>query len=342
MTENRTDLVSWTGYTCHLKYSISPNDYSSSPQKRKRTKCLAACESCQIRKSRCDLLTARGCHRCSVLGIECSLNLIVGVGSGPQIESYSQGLRQDWPVSRSQVGGAQDRPDQHPTLTYSATTAAQQSLVRPSGSPLRMPSDSDVEQSSVSSPFPRRSDKRPGTDTIHPSPENASGSKHEAARPGQTSFRSRSPYRNPVSGPSMTSERFETQATPVSTMQLQESITEMKKQTVEILSMMRQITGMRNQMTASGQLQAALSSIPGAIKSDIDRTEQEKEQASSTSPVSNALPDSLERSIYGTMPRRGAYQQVIKALDLPAPDGIHDPVRLGVVSMQEMSAAWQM
>lgn len=140
----------------------------------------------------------------------------------------------------------------------------------------------------------------------------------------------------------MTSERFETQATPVSTMQLQESITEMKKQTVEILSMMRQITGMRNQMTASGQLQAALSSIPGAIKSDIDRTEQEKEQASSTSPVSNALPDSLERSIYGTMPRRGAYQQVIKALDLPAPDGIHDPVRLGVVSMQEMSAAWQM
>lgn len=41
--------------------------------KRKRTKVSNACQQCQSRKSRCELVTASGCHRCRVLGTDCSL-----------------------------------------------------------------------------------------------------------------------------------------------------------------------------------------------------------------------------------------------------------------------------
>jgi hypothetical protein len=116
----------------------------------------------------------------------------------------------------------------------------------------------------------------------------------------------------------------------------------MKQQTVEILGMMRQINGMRDQVLAPAQLYAALGSVHGGSRPNFNRPEEEKEQDRSTPSGSNALPNTLERSIYGTLPRRGPYQQVIRALDLPAPKGFRDPVQMGIVSMQEMSAAWQM
>ena len=115
----------------------------------------------------------------------------------------------------------------------------------------------------------------------------------------------------------------------------------MKKQTVEILGMMHQISGIRDQVTAPGQLHAALGSVLGGFRPNGLRPEEQKELESSTLCESNALPHPIERSIYGTMPRRGAYQQVIRALDLPAPDVVRDPVKMGIVSVQECSAAWQ-
>ncbi|GHJ86544.1 hypothetical protein NliqN6_2946 [Naganishia liquefaciens] len=42
-------------------------------RKVKRTKVSNACAACQTRKSRCELLNEDGCHRCRVLGTECSL-----------------------------------------------------------------------------------------------------------------------------------------------------------------------------------------------------------------------------------------------------------------------------
>lgn len=50
------------------------------PMKRKRIhskKAIAACEACQKRKSRCEVFSATTpvCHRCQVLGTECSLQL---------------------------------------------------------------------------------------------------------------------------------------------------------------------------------------------------------------------------------------------------------------------------
>jgi hypothetical protein len=46
--------------------------------KRKRTKGFIACDACQRRKSRCDLVSAGCCHRCRVLGTDCSFILVGG------------------------------------------------------------------------------------------------------------------------------------------------------------------------------------------------------------------------------------------------------------------------
>jgi hypothetical protein len=61
----------------------TPNDSAaSSParedgpsRKRRRTRTGIACDSCQRRKTRCELLDGDGvgCHRCQVLGSSCSL-----------------------------------------------------------------------------------------------------------------------------------------------------------------------------------------------------------------------------------------------------------------------------
>ena len=105
---------------------------------------------------------------------------------------------------------------------------------------------------------------------------------------------------------------------------------------------MRQLSSMRDHAIAPGQLHATLGSFPETSRSNDRRPEELQERDYLSPSESNALPDMTERSIYGTRSRRGPYQQVIKALDLPAPNGIRDPVQIGIVSMQEMSAAWQM
>lgn len=64
--------------------------------KRRRIRHSVACEACKVRKSRCELVTAAGCHRCSVLRTHCSL---ARTGSGSDTdrkarESFSGPSRQ--------------------------------------------------------------------------------------------------------------------------------------------------------------------------------------------------------------------------------------------------------
>ncbi len=47
---------------------------SETANRRKRQKKATACLACQLRKSRCDLITLEGCHRCRVLRLECSFH----------------------------------------------------------------------------------------------------------------------------------------------------------------------------------------------------------------------------------------------------------------------------
>jgi hypothetical protein len=73
--------------------SETPNDSAtSSPtredgrsHKRRRTRTGIACDSCQRRKTRCELLDGdgAGCHRCQVLGTSCSLLPATSQPSGP-------------------------------------------------------------------------------------------------------------------------------------------------------------------------------------------------------------------------------------------------------------------
>jgi len=54
---------------------------------RRKTKSITACETCYERKTRCELVTELGCHRCQVLRINCSLGqattLIEGTAATP-------------------------------------------------------------------------------------------------------------------------------------------------------------------------------------------------------------------------------------------------------------------
>lgn len=63
--------------TANNSRSSSPNNNPDDdrPTKRRRTRTGIACDSCQRRKTRCELLNGdqSGCHRCHVLGTECSL-----------------------------------------------------------------------------------------------------------------------------------------------------------------------------------------------------------------------------------------------------------------------------
>jgi hypothetical protein len=60
------------------KRTIMTEDSTPLRAKRKRTKGFIACDACQRRKSRCDLVTAGCCHRCRVLGTDCSFILVGG------------------------------------------------------------------------------------------------------------------------------------------------------------------------------------------------------------------------------------------------------------------------
>jgi len=55
--------------------SSSPGRDDAPSRKRRRTRTGIACDSCQRRKTRCELLDGEGagCHRCQVLGTSCSL-----------------------------------------------------------------------------------------------------------------------------------------------------------------------------------------------------------------------------------------------------------------------------
>ncbi|KAG7548948.1 hypothetical protein FFLO_03153 [Filobasidium floriforme] len=66
--------------------STNTNTNTPTTRRKKRTKTSIACEACQTRKSRCELVTAKGCHRCAVLGTACSL-----VGSSRASTSISAG-----------------------------------------------------------------------------------------------------------------------------------------------------------------------------------------------------------------------------------------------------------
>jgi hypothetical protein len=67
-------------------------------RKPKRTKVTAACGACVKRKSRCELLTEEGCHRCRILGTACSLQQTDvptgsygGEASRERSEAYGEG-----------------------------------------------------------------------------------------------------------------------------------------------------------------------------------------------------------------------------------------------------------
>lgn len=53
------------------EYSI-PVSREISPPVGKRKKLSTACDACQKRKSRCEMITSKGCHRCRTLGTTCS------------------------------------------------------------------------------------------------------------------------------------------------------------------------------------------------------------------------------------------------------------------------------
>ncbi|KIR51584.1 hypothetical protein I315_06068 [Cryptococcus gattii Ru294] len=57
---------------------------SPSPRPRKRTKPSTACVACQHRKSRCEMLTPEGCHRCRTLRTRCSFILPTASISAPE------------------------------------------------------------------------------------------------------------------------------------------------------------------------------------------------------------------------------------------------------------------
>lgn len=57
---------------------------SPSPRPRKRTKPSTACVACQHRKSRCEMLTPEGCHRCRTLRTRCSFTFPTASISAPE------------------------------------------------------------------------------------------------------------------------------------------------------------------------------------------------------------------------------------------------------------------
>jgi hypothetical protein len=70
--------------------SSSPHEAGPS-RKRRRTRTGIACDSCQRRKTRCELLDGdgAGCHRCQVLGNPCSLLSDKAESSGPTETPYN-------------------------------------------------------------------------------------------------------------------------------------------------------------------------------------------------------------------------------------------------------------
>ncbi|KAH8088233.1 hypothetical protein HD553DRAFT_192468 [Filobasidium floriforme] len=90
---NTTDALTPTKSntnTTNPNTNTNTNTNTPTTRRKKRTKTSIACEACQTRKSRCELVTAKGCHRCAVLGTACSL---VGSGRASTSTSTSTDLR---------------------------------------------------------------------------------------------------------------------------------------------------------------------------------------------------------------------------------------------------------
>ena len=95
------------------------------PTKRRRIRHSVACDACKVRKSRCELVTAAGCHRCSVLRTPCSLTI---TGSTSDKGSTSTPVPQDLlpePSSRRSS-----------TLNGNATRGSASSRSRPASNPV--------------------------------------------------------------------------------------------------------------------------------------------------------------------------------------------------------------
>jgi hypothetical protein len=89
------------------------------PAKRRRIRHSVACEACKVRKSRCELVTAAGCHRCSVLRTPCSLTIIrSGIETDPaQQESLPEPSRRSSTLNGNATRGSassRSRPASNP------------------------------------------------------------------------------------------------------------------------------------------------------------------------------------------------------------------------------------
>jgi hypothetical protein len=71
--------------------------------KRKRTRCPVACDACKKRKSRCEVDSPAGCHRCRILGTPCN-------ATGEQVQVLvpkSNTTEEARPKSRSRIIGSE-------------------------------------------------------------------------------------------------------------------------------------------------------------------------------------------------------------------------------------------
>ena len=74
---------------------------SSGSTKRRRTRGFIACDACQRRKSRCEMLDSEGCHRCMVLQTPCSL---VGQQSAVMLEAATSQVGEYAPLVSQTLG----------------------------------------------------------------------------------------------------------------------------------------------------------------------------------------------------------------------------------------------
>jgi hypothetical protein len=95
------------------------------PSKRRRIRHSVACDACKVRKSRCELVTAAGCHRCSVLRTPCSLT-VTGTTSDKGSTST--------PVPQDLLPGPSSRRSS--TLNGNATRGSASSRSRPASNPV--------------------------------------------------------------------------------------------------------------------------------------------------------------------------------------------------------------
>jgi hypothetical protein len=88
--------------------------------KRKRTRCPVACDACKKRKSRCEVDSPAGCHRCRILGTPCN-------ATGEQVQVLvpkSNTTEEARPKSRSRIIGSETDASGDDEDNMSATSSA--------------------------------------------------------------------------------------------------------------------------------------------------------------------------------------------------------------------------